>query len=186
MDMYTVDDVFEQLKAYKITTHKESVRRWLRQGIIQGISPASRKEGWLIPKESLEAFLKERLPVFQDPTEKDAPPNTTDVVKEVKEQARVEMWLELANKNIWEGYVEIKKSRVHECIVHRGYSKTLETAVWEACVTNSRAYKKPRVSYLLDAFGFDRQRLLLDQDFADREEQVIFAIIDYVRESLKA
>jgi hypothetical protein len=34
---------------------------------------------------------------------------------------------------------------------------------------------------LLDAFGFDGQRLLYDQNFDDREEQIIFAIIEYVR-----
>lgn len=60
--MYTVDGAFEKLKEYKITTHKESVRRWLRQGIIQGIAPSYRKEGWLIPKENLDDFIKKRLP----------------------------------------------------------------------------------------------------------------------------
>jgi hypothetical protein len=38
--------------------------------------------------------------------------------------------------------------------------KNSNNAVWEACIANSRAYKKPHVSYLLEAFGFDQQRLL--------------------------
>jgi hypothetical protein len=50
-------------------------------------------------------------------------------------------------------------------------------------VTNSRAYKKPRVSYLLEAFGFEGKRLLLDRNFSSLEEQVIFSIIEYVRRS---
>lgn len=193
--MYSVDEAFELLKAYKITTHKESVRRWLRQGVIKGIAPSSRKEGWLIPKEALDDFLQQRLPnsyttiVLTD----ESPKNKSNVVKESdsdtrivdeeerKERIRADMWRELANKNIWEGYVELKKTRIHECIQHRRYSKKLEVEVWQRCVANSRAYKKPRVSYLLEAFGFEGKRLLLDKNFEDLEEQVIFAIIEHVR-----
>lgn len=183
--MYTVDEAFEKLKEYKITTHQESVRRWLRQGIIQGIAPSSRKEGWLIPKENLDDFIKNRLPNIHatESVGESKESYTTDVAKEIEEQARAAMWIELANKNIWEGYVEIKKSRIQDCISHRRFPKDLEHAVWERCVANSRAYKKPRVSYLLEAFGFEQQRLLLDQNFEDIEEQVIFAIIEYVRQS---
>lgn len=197
MTMYNVDEVFEMLKAYKITTHKESVRRWLRQGTIKGIAPASRKEGWLIPKEALDDFLQQRLPDAYKTdvltteekynktivAKKSNSDHTTFDVKEVKERIRTDMWRELVNKNIWEGYVELKKTRVHECIQHRRYSKELEDEVWQRCVANSRAYKKPRVSYLLEAFGFEGKRLLLDRNFEDLEEQVIFAIIEYVRTS---
>jgi hypothetical protein len=185
MTMYSVDEAFEKLKEYKITSHKESVRRWLRQGIIKGIAPSSRKEGWLIPKESLDDFVRDRLPNIHttDVVKESNEPYTTDVAKEIKEQARAAMWIEIVNKNIWECYVELKRSRIRDCILHRRYPKELEHAVWEACVANSRAYKKPRVSYLLEAFGFEQQRLLLDQNFEDMEEQVIFAIIEYVRQS---
>jgi ethanolamine ammonia-lyase small subunit len=107
--------------------------------------------------------------------------NTTNVVNEDIERIREEMWIELANKNIWEGFLELKKTRIRECIEHCGYSSALEKDVWKACQENSSAYSKPRVFYLLDAFGFDGQRLLLDQNFDDREEQIIFAIIEYVR-----
>ncbi|PLS15925.1 hypothetical protein CVD28_19895 [Bacillus sp. M6-12] len=187
MKMYTVDEVFNLLKSYKITTHKESVRRWLRQGIIKGIKPASRKEGWLIPKDSLDEFIKKRMPnefnttIIANKTEKS---NTTFDVKKIEEQARTKMWIELANKNIWEGYIELKKTRIHECIQHRRYSKDLEAAVWKACLENSRGYSKPRIFYLLEAFGFGRKRLLLDKNFESLEEQIIFSLIEHIRGSM--
>jgi hypothetical protein len=182
--MYSVDEVFELLKTYKITTHKESIRRWLRQGDLKGIAPSSRKEGWLIPKKALDDFLQQRLPEdYTTSVAKES--NTTIVEKEIKERIRADMWIELATKNIWEGYVELKKKRIHSCIRHRNDSKDLEAAVWQACEANSRAYSKPRVFYLLEAFGFEGKRLLLDKNFEDLEEQVIFAIIEHVRLSLR-
>lgn len=182
MDMYSVDEVFELLKTYKITTHKESVRRWLRQGDLKGIAPSSRKEGWQIPKKALDDFLQKRLPecYTTDVAKETKQSNTTIVEKEVEERIRAEMWIELANKNMWEGHVELKKTRIHECIQHRHYSKEFEAKVWQRCVAN-RAYKKPRVFYLLEAFGFEGKRLLLDKNFDDLEDQVIFTIIEYVR-----
>ncbi|MBV7509151.1 hypothetical protein KW850_28650 [Bacillus sp. sid0103] len=155
--------MFELLKTYKITTQKESIRRWLRQGDLKGIAPSSRKEGWQIPKEALDDFLQQRLPEgYTTDVAKES--NTTIVEKEVEERIRAEMWIELANKNMWEGHVELKKTRIHECIQHRHYSKEFEAVVWQQCVANSRAYKKPRVFYLLEAFGFEGKRLLLDKN----------------------
>ncbi|WP_096438326.1 hypothetical protein [Alteribacter populi] len=58
MAVYHVDQAFELLKKYKITTHKESVRRWFRQGVIEAKSPTPRKDGWLLPKISLHALFK--------------------------------------------------------------------------------------------------------------------------------
>jgi hypothetical protein len=183
MEIYNVDEAFEVLKANKLTTHKESVRRWLRQGLIKGTPPTSRKEGWKISAESLNEFMKKRLPEIP----------TKDVVKEkpevyvsksdqeIEEDVRASIWLELANKHIWEGFIEIKKTRIRDCIKHRRYSSKLEEAVWKACLENSRAYSKPRVFYLLGAFGFDRKRISMDTNFGDIEEQIIFPIIEYVR-----
>lgn len=62
MKTYTVDEAFEILKANKITKHKESVRRWLRQGVIKGIAPISKKEGWTITENELHKFMQQRLP----------------------------------------------------------------------------------------------------------------------------
>lgn len=180
--MYTIHEAFDVLQSYKITSNKESLRRWLRQGVIQANPPTSRKEGWKIPKESLDAFIQSRLPepwVIEDRHDH----YTTNDVKEdeIRKEAREDMWLELANRNVFEGFVEIRKSLVRESIKHRGYSKDLEKKVWQAFLDNSKAYSRPRVFYLLEAFGFERKRLLLDQNFADLEEQVIFAVIEYVR-----
>jgi hypothetical protein len=194
---YNVEEVYQMLKANKITTHKESVRRWLRQGVIKGTPPSSRKEGWLVSKEALDDFLKQRLPdgYVKEGSVKEVPLDAMNVVNEsnsstplrdimeLEKRVRADMWRELVNKNIWEGYVELKKTRIHECIQHRRFTNELEEEVWQRCVANSRAYKRPRVSYLLEAFGFEGKRLLLDQNFSSLEEQVIFSIIQYVRQT---
>lgn len=185
MKTYTVDEAFEILKANKITKHKESVRRWLRQGVIKGIAPISKKEGWTITENELHKFMQQRLPDSYTTTvaKEVNGNNTTNVINdEMKEQIRAEMWLELVSKNIWEGYIEVKKSFIKECIRHRHYSKDLEEKVWKACEMNSKAYSKPRVSYLLEAFAFDGKRLLMDKSFESKEEQIIFPIIEYVRQ----
>ena len=88
---------------------------------------------------------------------------------------------ELARKNLFEGFIEIKKSLVRECIQHKKYSKELENQVWQRCVENSKAYKKPRISYLLEAFAFEEQRLMLDKSFELLEEQILFPVIEHVR-----
>ena len=177
MKMYSVQEAFEILKENKITSNIESVRRWLRQGKIKGIAPKSRKDGWKILESDLQNFMKERLPDTQ---------NTTNVVtKEIEEQIRAKMWNEIARRNIFEGFIEIKKSMLHECIKHRRYSKDLEREVWERCVNNSRAYSKPRVFYLLDAFRFEGQRIKMDENYGTLEEQILFPIIEYVRKNRK-
>lgn len=91
------------------------------------------------------------------------------------------MWWELVRKNIFEGYVEIKKSVLHDCIEYRRYSKELANEVWERCINSSKEYSKPRVSYLLEAFRFEGKRLLMDKNFESMEEQIIFSVIEYVR-----
>ncbi len=62
-----------------------------------------------------------------------------------------------------------------------GILRSLRLRFGSDVIANSRAYKKPRIFYLLEAFGFEGKRLLLDKNFEDLEEQVIFAIIEYVR-----
>lgn len=94
---------------------------------------------------------------------------------------REAMWWELVRKYYFEGFIEIKKSMLHACIEHRHRSKEFEAEVWQRCIENSKSYKKPRVNYLLEAFYFEGKRLLFDENFADREEQVIFAIMEHVR-----
>ena len=181
--MHSVEEAFELLKLNKITTNKESVRRWLRQGVIKGIAPSSKKEGWIIPEDNLNEFIRSRLPdsyATNDVKET----NATNVVKgEIEKGTRAEMWFELAKKGIWEGFIEIKKSQIRECVRHRKYPEELAEKVWEACVNNSKAYKKPRVTYLLEAFAFGGKRLFLDKKFESLEEQIVFPLIEYVRKS---
>ncbi|MBT2736612.1 helix-turn-helix domain-containing protein [Bacillus sp. ISL-7] len=184
MKMYSVDEAFDLLKINKITTNKESVRRWLRQGAIKGIAPASRKEGWKIPENILQEFIQQRLPeiYITNVVKETNEINTKNVVNvEIKEQIRTEMWQELAKKYIWEGYIYVKKSLIRKCIQHRRYSKALEEKVWKACEANSKAYRKPRISYLLEAFAFEGKRLLMDKNFESLEEQIIFPVIEYIR-----
>lgn len=168
MKVYGVNEVYEILKQNKITSNIESVRRWLREGTIEGIEPRSRKEGWKVTEDALNDFLATRLPN-----------KTNDIL--TKEGVRSEMWYELASKNIWEGYIEIKKSLLNECIRHIRGSNDLKEEVWNRCIENSSAYSKPRVNYLLEAFGFEGKRLLLDKNYESLEEQALFAIIEYVK-----
>lgn len=51
---------------------------------------------------------------------------TNDVMELNKEDIRAEMWWELARKNIFEDFMEIKKTQVQDCIQHKRYSKTFE------------------------------------------------------------
>ncbi|MFB4166154.1 hypothetical protein ACE1TI_20765 [Alteribacillus sp. JSM 102045] len=177
MKMYSVEEAFDVLKSYKITTHIESVRRWLRNGTIQGEPPRSRKEGWRISEEDLYAFIRDRSPdqIFGSS-------KTTNVAKkEIKEQARAEMWWEVIQRNIFEDFIELKKTRIQECVQHRGYSKSFEKHVWEEVSQHKRGYKTPRIPYLLDAFLYNGERILMDQDFEDKEERILFALIEHVR-----
>ena len=74
MTMYELDELFAVLEQNKITKNKESVRRWLRQGKIQGTKGAGpKRNGWQVSEEALQRFLNERLPhQFREETE-DAP-----------------------------------------------------------------------------------------------------------------
>lgn len=188
--MYDVNELFKILKENKITTNIESVRRWLRNGTIEGIAPISRKEGWLITQESLEKFLANRLPpaiiknIVSGHTIDNAINDEQNTLI-IRNQAREDMWYELANKNIWEGYIEIKKKALKDAAEHRKYSDALVEEVWSRCEKNSSAYAKPRIFYLLDACGFERKRLLLDKNFASKEEQVVYAVFEHIMRAVK-
>lgn len=49
----TVQEAAERLKV-----HPETVRVWLRQGIIKGTQPAMRRIGWRIPAAEVERLLR--------------------------------------------------------------------------------------------------------------------------------
>jgi predicted DNA-binding protein len=110
------------------------------------------------------------------------PVEKIDQQRETKEKVRAELWLELIKMNIFESYVDIKESDIKECIKHWKYPNELKVEVWQRCKDNSKeqGYKKFGVKYLLGAFLFEGNRLLLDKNFESLKEQIIFSIIRYV------
>lgn len=56
---YTVTEALERLNEEGITKSEQVVRRWLRSGKLKG-EQISRKKGWQIEKEDLEAFIRVR------------------------------------------------------------------------------------------------------------------------------
>lgn len=50
--LLTVKEVAALLKA-----HEETVRRWLREGVIKGVRPAGKRFGWRIRESELRRFL---------------------------------------------------------------------------------------------------------------------------------
>lgn len=180
MKEYNVDEAFALLKEYKITSSKESVRRWLRTGVIKGIKPRTRKEGWRITKDNLYVFIHARMPhdiLTKHSNEKD------NVKKEDKETIRSEMWWEITRKFMFEGFIEPKKRQVQECIQHKRYSIEFEKYVWKHISAHKQGYSAPRIPYLLDAFLFDNERILMDKNYESLEEKIIYALIEYLRKN---
>ena len=155
--------------------NKESVRRWLRQGDIKGVTPTSRKEGWLIREDDLYDFIGSRLPE----TLWQSTHNTTNDVK--KESVRAEMWWELVRKNIFESYIDVKKNQVIACVQHLKLSKAFEKEAWEVIAQHKRGYATPRIPYLLDAALFDGKRIRMDDHYEETYEQILFAVLEYIR-----
>lgn len=168
MTTYSVNEVFKRLKALKITSNEESVRRWLRTGKLKGYQN-SKKQGWIIREEDLQQFINERLPDF----------NATNVV--LTEAIREQMWYQIVHRNIFEGFIDIKKSRLKDCIEHKRYSKDFFTYCWDQLSQKNQGSAIPRVPYLLDAFLYDSKRIKMDNTYELLEEQVVFALIEYLR-----
>lgn len=51
--MLSVSEAVAMLGEYRINHSEQMLRRWLRQGKIQGEKPTSRKQGWHIPIEEV-------------------------------------------------------------------------------------------------------------------------------------
>ena len=184
--MYELEELFEILKRNKITTNKESVRRWLRQGKIVGTKGAgSKKNGWQVSEEALESFLKDRLPENEDSKPED---NKTIVVlsdaeqEQLREEGRQEILDRLAANNIWEGRFVFKKKSITDCLDHkRMENPSLRAYILNRILEHKRGYATPGVVYLLDTFNFEGNRLNFDTDFSGREEQIVFSLIEYLR-----
>lgn len=178
MKQYTVEEALTLFIRYKITSHKETIRRWLRGGILQGTPPTSRKEGWTIQEDHLFSFIKNRVP----DKETMASFNTTSDAKKVnEEEIRATMWWEIVRKNIFEDFIDVKKTRVRECIEHNRHSKAFETHVWDEILKNKGGYATPRIPYLLDFFLFGGERIPMDQHYDNVEDKILFALIEHLR-----
>ena len=105
--------------------------------------------------------------------------NTTNVV--LKEAIREQMWYQIVHRNIFEGFIDIKKSRLKDCIEHKRYSKDFFTYCWDQLSQKNQGSAVPRVPYLLDAFLYDSKRIKMDNTYELLEEKVIFALIEYLR-----
>ena len=184
MTTYSVNEVFKRLKALKITSNEESVRRWLRTGKLKGYQN-SKKQGWRIREEDLQQFIDDRLPDFnktivvKNNTTDEQSVNTTNVV--LTEAIREQMWYQIVHRNIFEGFIDIKKSRLKDCIEHKHYSKDFFTYCWDQLSQKNQGSAVPRVPYLLDAFLYDSKRIKMDNTYELLEEKVIFALIEYLR-----
>lgn len=193
--MYTVDQAFEILSAYKVTTHKETVRNWIRKGIIQAEPLESRKKGYRVSEEALRTFLSDRLPedwelfgpLAENPEqsvekdEKNVPRYTELEVEAIKEQVREEIWFTLMDKFIFERYFVLKKSDIKAAIQHRRHSKEFGDFVWERCSKHKLGFATPRVLYLFGYFQFEGERIPFDRDFGELDEQIIYALIERIR-----
>jgi len=60
-------------------------------------------------------------------------------------------------------------------------SKEFERYIWRAVSNHKRGYKTPRIPYLLDAFLFDGERILMNANFEETEEKILFALIEHLR-----
>lgn len=178
MKHYDVQEAFDMLKQNKITSNEESVRRWLRQGVIKGIPPVTRKEGWLIREDDLLTFIRSRLP---DTPTIDTTSNTDDEKETDRESIRDRMWWELAHKHLFEGFIEPKRKQIKECAEHQKYSKALEKDAWDLISQHKMGYANPHIPYLLDAFLFDGKRIRMDDRYELLEERILYALLEHIR-----
>lgn len=95
MKIYTVQEAFEILENLKITSNIESVRRWLREGKIEGIAPVKRNLGWTVTADALERFIVERMPDNFNTTNV-VNESVVDEVEDLKEQLN-ELTLQLGD-----------------------------------------------------------------------------------------
>lgn len=189
--VYSVDEAFLVLQHNKITSHKESVKRWLRQGKLLGQKGGGpKKNGWIIPEEDLHAFIKERVPealyLPMNPLPIEIPSGSTGDIELYREEGRIDMWQQITSHNIWEGHYEFKKRFTQECIDHlRLENQSLQDYLLENILSHKHGYVKPGVPFLLEKFRFNGQRLDFYLQYGSLEEQITFSAIDYLRGQYK-
>ena len=58
--MLTVTQAMEKFKQAEVPQNEEVLRRWLRKGKIEGAVIHSKKEGWLIPEDSIKSLIEKK------------------------------------------------------------------------------------------------------------------------------
>lgn len=191
VEFYSVDEAFSILLQNKITSNKESLKRWLRQGKLKGEKGGGpKKNAWIIQEKDLRAFIKERLPEGVSLSTSllaiELSSFSTEEMEFYRQEGRIDMWQQITSRNIWEGRYEFKKRFIQECMDHlRLDNQNLRDYLFENILSHKNGYAKPGVPYLLEKFRFNGQRLDFYHQYGSLEEQITFSVIDYLRGEYK-
>ena len=191
MKAYSVEEAFLVLQHNKITSNKESLKRWLRQGKLLGEKGGGpKKNGWIIQEKDLRAFIQERLPeglslsTILMTTEN--PSCSVEEMESYRAEGRLDMWQQITSLNIWQGRFEFKKRFVEECILHlRIENREVHQYIMDSMLSHKKGYSKPGVLYLLDKCQFDGHILDFALQYGGIDEQITFSVIDYLRTQYK-
>lgn len=191
MKVYSVEEAFLILQHYKITSNKESLKRWLRQGKLMGEKGGGpKRNGWIIQEKELRTFIQERLPEGLSLSKSllpiENPSYSVEDMESYREEGRLDMWQQITSLNIWQGRFEFKKRFVEECILHlRIENRDLHQYILESVLSHKNGYAKPGVLYLLDKCKFDGHILDFARQYGGIDEQITFSVIDYLRTQYK-
>jgi hypothetical protein len=191
MRIYSVDEAFTILHNNKITSNKESVKRWLRQGKLMGTKGGGpKKNGWIIREDDLRVFLQDRLPEGVSLSTNLISTSTggcsEDERESYREFGRLDLWKQVTGHNIWQGRFEFKKRFVEECILHlRIENRELRQYILDTILSHKQGYAKPGVLYLLEKFKFNGHILEFSLQYGGIEEQITFSTIEYLRAQYK-
>lgn len=192
MRIYSVNEAFTILHNNKITSNKESVKRWLRQGKLLGTKGRGgpKKNGWNLREDDLRMFLQNRLPeVFALSTNliSTATCSCSDAERDFyREEGRLGMWKQITGLNIWQGRFKFKKRFVEKCILHlRIENRDVHQYIKNSMLSHKKRYAKPGVLYLLDKCKFDGHILDFARQYGGIDEQITFSVIDYLRTNIK-
>ena len=191
MKSYSVEEAFLILRHNRITSNKESLKRWLRQGKLLGEKGGGpKKNGWIIQEKDLRTFIQERLPEGLSlstslmPTEHSS--CSAEDMEAYRAEGRLDMWRQITSLNIWQGRFEFKKRFVEECIQHlRIENRDLHQYIMDSMLSHKKGYAKPGVLYLLDKCKFDGHILDFALQYGGIDEQITFSVIDYLRTQYK-
>ena len=191
MKVYSVEEAFLILQHNKITSNKESLKRWLRQGKLLGEKGGGpKKNGWIIQEKDLRTFIQERLPgglslsTSLMPTEHSS--CSEEEIESYRAEGRLDMWHQITSLNIWQGRFEFKKRFVDECILHlRIENREVYQYILDSMFSHKNGYAKPGVLYLLDKCKFDGHILDFARQYGGIDEQITFSVIDYLRTKYK-